>query len=191
MVSGTSPGTRNEDRQTRHASSSLLATIHAAMALDERVAAQPGSASSATRTRRDPRPANRRFASRTLLRDPRRRSRATQPTAASSTARLRVEVDRSSSSLQLQLALEAVRHRGKGTIRLAQRRNPRGPQRIELPTAAAPLRRGIADPGFEKALALDPIERGVDSVDRYIAPRAGVNLLSEGGSVGGIPALKP
>src|SRR5712691_9029348 len=183
MGSGTSPGTHNEDRQTRYASSSLLVTIHAAMDWGERVAAQPGSVSSATRTRRGPRLANPRCASRTLLRDPRRRSRATRPTAAWSTARSRAEAERSSFSLQLQPALEAVRHRGKGTVCLAQRRDTRGPQRIELPTATAPLRGGIAHPGFEEALALEPVESGVDGVDRHIPPRARVNLLPDGGSV--------
>jgi hypothetical protein len=47
------------------------------------------------------RPANRRCASRTLLRDPRRRSRTTRLTAAWSTTRSRAEADRSSFSLQL------------------------------------------------------------------------------------------
>src|SRR6266513_1300265 len=99
MVPGTSPGTHNEDLQTRYAFSSLLLTIHAAMDWGERVAAQPGGGSSATRTRRDLRLANRRCASGTLLRDPRRRSRATRRTAAWSTARSRAEADRSSVSL--------------------------------------------------------------------------------------------
>src|SRR5690349_24194991 len=121
LVYGTSPGTHNQDPQTRYASSSLLLTIHnAAMDWGERVAAQPGSASFATRTRRRPRLVNRRCASGTLLRDPRRRSRATRRTAASSTDTSQGEADRSSLSLRLQPALEAVRHRGKGTVRLAQ-----------------------------------------------------------------------
>src|SRR5215813_1404265 len=119
LAYGTSPGTHNEDPQTRYASSSLLLTIHVAMDWGERVAAQPGSASFATRTRHRPRLANRRCAFGTLLRDPRRRSRATQRTAAWSTATSRAEADRSSLSLRLQPALQAVRHRGKGTIRLA------------------------------------------------------------------------
>src|SRR6267378_6139789 len=190
MVSGRSPGTRNEDQQTRYASSSLPVTIPPTIVWGEQVAAQPGSASSATRTRRGRRPANRRCASRTLLRDPRRRSRATRRTAAGSTTRSRDEADRSSSSLQLQPALEAVRHRGEGTVRLAQRRDPRRPQRIELPAAAAPLRRGFADPGFQKALPLEPVEGGIDRVDRHISPRSAVNLLSDGGSVRGVLELK-
>src|SRR2546425_3986092 len=173
----------NEDRQTRCASSSLPLTIPPAMDWGERVAAQPGSASSATRTRRGRRPANRPCAPRTLLRDPRRRSRATRRTAAWSTARSRAEADPSSSSLHLQPALEAVRHGGKGTVRLAQRRDTRGPQRIELPTAAAPLRGGIADPGFEEPFTLEPVEGGIDGVDRHIPPRARVNLLPDGRSV--------
>src|SRR5262249_47942556 len=94
------------------------------------------------------------------------------------------------SSLQGQPALEAVGHCGKGTVRLAERRDPRGPQRIELPTAAASLRSGLADPRFQKALGLEPIECGVDGVDRYIPTRAGVNLLSNGGSVGGFLGLE-
>ena len=64
-----------------------------------------------------------------------------------------------------------------------KRRDARRPQRIELPPAAATLRSGIADPGLEQALALEPIEGGVDGVDRHIAPRAGVNLLPDGGSI--------
>src|SRR6266487_488739 len=157
MVSETTPGTHSEDRPTRYASSSLPVTISAAMDLGERVAAQPGSAGFTTRARRRRRLANRRCASRTLLRDRRRRSRATRRTAAWSTARSRAEADRSSCSLQLQPGLETVRHRGKGAVRLAHRRNARGPQGIELPTPAAALRRGIADPGFEEALALEPV----------------------------------
>src|SRR5688500_17715233 len=60
----------------------------------------------------------------------------------------------SSSSLHFQPALEAVRHGGEGPVALPQGRDTRGPQRIELPAAAAPLRGGIADPGLEEALVL-------------------------------------
>src|SRR5262245_4845163 len=102
MVFETSFGTHNEDRQTLYASSSLLLMIHAAMDCGERVAVQPGSAPSATTTRRGPRFANRRCASGTLLQDPRRRSRATRRTAAWSTARSPAEADLSFFSLQLQ-----------------------------------------------------------------------------------------
>src|SRR5262245_63895333 len=101
----------------------------------ERVAVLPGSATSATRTMRGPRVANRRCASRTLLRDPRRRNLATRQRAVWSTARSRAEVDGLSFSLQLQPILEAVRHCGEGTVRLAQRRDTRGPQCIEFPAA--------------------------------------------------------
>src|SRR5206468_8316407 len=82
-----------------------------------------------------------------------------------------------------QPALEAVRHCGKGTVCLAQRRDARGPQRIKPPAAAAPLWGGIADPGFEQTLALEPVEGSVDGVDRHVPPRPRVNLLSDGGSV--------
>src|SRR5512134_437997 len=156
----------------------------------ERAAVQPGSASSATRTRHGRRPATRRCASRTLLRDPRRRSRATRRIAAWSRARSPAGAYRSSFSLQLQLALEAVRHRGKSPVGLAQRRDPGGPQRIELPTAAASLRSGLPDPRFQKALVLEPIERGVDGVDRHVPAGAGMNLLSDGGSVRGFLELE-
>jgi hypothetical protein len=64
-----------------------------------------------------------------------------------STARSRAEADRSS-LLQLQPGLEAFRHRGEATVRLGQRCDTRGRQRIELLTAAVPLRLGITDPGF-------------------------------------------
>ena len=77
----------------------------------------------------------------------------------------------------------AVGHRGEGMVGLAQRRDTRGPQRVELAAAAAPLRGRLADPGFEKALALEPVERGVDRVDRHVPPGAGVNLLADGGAV--------
>jgi hypothetical protein len=73
---------------------------------------------------------------------------------------------------------------------LAQRRDTRRPQRIELPAAAAPLRRGIADPGFQKALPPEPVEGGIDRVDRHISPRSAVNLLSDGGSVRGVLELE-
>jgi hypothetical protein len=52
------------------------------------------------------------------------------------------QADGSSFSLQLQLALEAVRHRGKGTVGLAQRGDSRGPQRTKPSTAATSLRSG-------------------------------------------------
>jgi len=65
----------------------------------ERVAVKLGNVSSATRTRRSPRLANQRCASRTLLGDPLRRSRAIRRTTASSTARSRAEADWSSLSL--------------------------------------------------------------------------------------------
>src|SRR5262245_48873830 len=71
------------------------------------------------------------------------------------------------SSRRGQPALEAVGHCGKGTVRLAQRRDTRGPQRIELSTAATSLRSGLTDPRFQKTLVLEPIECGVDGVDRY------------------------
>src|SRR4030095_15726181 len=113
MVSGTSPGMYNEDRQTSYAYSSLLLRIHAAMEWGERVPVQRGNVSSATRTRRGPRLVNQRCALRTLLRDPLRRSRATRRTTAWSTARSRGGADWSSFSLQLQPALQAVRHGAK------------------------------------------------------------------------------
>ena len=99
-------------------------------------------------------------------------------------------MDSSSSSLQCQSALEAVCHRRKGTVRLAERRDTRGSQRIELATAATSLRSGLADPRFQKALVLEPIECGVDGVDRYVPARAGVNLLSDRGSVRGFLELE-
>src|SRR5215813_12341946 len=135
MVSGASPGTHSEDRQTRYVFSSLPLTIHAALDSDEWVAAQPGSAWSATRTRRRPPLVNRHFESGTLLPDPRRRSRATLRTGAWSTARSRAEADQLFFALRPVgiAALEAVRHRGKGTIRLAQRRDTYRPECIELP----------------------------------------------------------
>ena len=63
-------------------------------------------------------------------------------------ARSRVEADGLFSSLQLQPVLKPVRHCGKGTVRLAQRRDTCGPQRIELTPPTASPRGGIADPGF-------------------------------------------
>ena len=87
------------------------------------------------------------------------------------------------SSLRLQAALKTVRHRGEGVIGVAQRGDTGGPQRIELPPAAAPLRCRIADPRFEEALALEPVEGGIDGVDRHVASRAGVNFLPDRGAV--------
>src|SRR5262249_60810460 len=153
-VSGIFLERHNEDRQTRYASSSLLVIFHSAMDECEPVAVPPGSATSATRTMRGPRVANRRCASRTLLRDPRRRSPATRQRAVWTTARSRAEVDGLSFSLQLQPILEAVRHCGEGTVRLAQRRDTGGPQCIEIPAAASSLRGGIADGGVLKAPVL-------------------------------------
>src|SRR5262245_57749285 len=144
MATGRSPGAHSEDRQISYAFSSLLLMIHAPMDWGERAAAPPGNVVSATRATRGPRLANRRCASRTLLRDPQRRSRATRRPTAWSIARSQAEADWSSPSLQLQPALETIRHRSKDTVGVAQCRNTRGPQRIELPTAAAPLRGGIA-----------------------------------------------
>src|SRR5262245_47397081 len=164
--------------------------IRAAMDCAQPVAALPGSATSATRTMRGSRVANRPCASQTPLRDRRRRTRATQRKAAWSTATSQGEADRLSLSLRLQPVLKALRHCCKGTVRLSQRRDTRGPQRIEFPTPPAPLRSGIAYPRFQQALALEPIERGVDGIDRYIPPRAGVNLLSDGGAVRGVVELE-
>src|SRR6476659_284773 len=120
--------------------------------LAERVAVQAGSASSATRTKRG-------HYWRMLAAPPELFFEIPDEEIAPlgdnrwSTARSRAEADRSS-LLQLQPALEASRDRGEATVRLVQRCDTRGPQRIELPTAAAPLRFGITDPGFLKPLSL-------------------------------------
>src|SRR5438045_6186535 len=164
-----------------YASSSLRVMIQPAVDWRERVAAQPNSVWPATRTRHAPRVANRRSLLRTPPRDRPGRNRATRHAAVCSAASSRTKGD--GSSLCLQPRVKAVGHRSKRAVRLPQRRDPGRPQRIKLAPAAAPLRGGIADPRFEEALALEPVDSGVDGVDRHIAPRAGVNLLSDSGSV--------
>src|SRR5262249_59548487 len=76
---------------------------------------------------------------------------------------------------------------GEGAVGLLQRRAARGRERVALAPASAALRSRIGRPRPQEPLALEPVERGVDGVDRDVASRSRVDLPADGGAVRLVP----
>src|SRR5687768_6840205 len=87
-------------------------------------------------------------------------------------------------SLRLQPPLEAFGHHRERVIGVTKRRDASRPQRIELAAPPAALRRRVAHPRAQQALPLEAVERGVDRINRYVAPRPLMDFPADRSAVG-------